>query len=176
MNVRQILLILSARYKVVLAVLFITLGIALPVIDRLPKQYTAGTALVIDIRSPDPITAMLRPGNMATQEDIIKSDRVAQRVVKLLHLEENTTALDQWQAATGGKGRFDVWLAELLQKKLTVTPPRRDSNILAIEYMGADPAFTAAVANAFAQAYMEVAVELKVEPAKQYARWFSEQG
>src|SRR3954471_19952430 len=122
MNVRQILLILSARYKVVLVVLFITLGIALPVIDHLPKQYTAGTALVVDIRSPDPISAMLRPGNMATQEDIIKSDRVAQRVVKVLKLEDNVTALQQWQTATGGKGRFDIWLAELLQRKLNVAP------------------------------------------------------
>src|SRR4051812_3570700 len=176
MNFRQLLLILRARYKIALLVPLLVMAVAVPVIAHLPKQFSAATALVIDIRSPDPVTAMLRPGNMATQEDIIKSDRVAQRVVKLLRLEENTTALEQWQAATGGKGRFGVWLAELLQRKLTVTPPRRDSNILAIEYMGADPAFTAAVANAFAQAYMEVAVELKVEPAKQYARWFSEQG
>src|SRR3954462_3115504 len=176
MNLRQFLLIFRARYKIALVVPLLVMAVAVPVIERLPKQFSAATALVIDIRSPDPVTAMLRPGNMATQEDIIKSHRVAQRVVKLLRLEENTTALQQRQAATGGQGRFEVWLAELLQRKLTVTPPRRDSNIVAIEYMGADPAFTAAVANAFAQAYMEVAVELKVEPAKQYARWFADQG
>src|SRR4051794_23587208 len=99
MNLRQFLLIFRARYKVVLVVFLLTLGIAVPVINYLPKQYTAGTALVIDIRSPDPITAMLRPGNMATQEDIIKSDRVAQRVVKVLKLEDNATARQQWQLA-----------------------------------------------------------------------------
>src|SRR3954462_9103251 len=112
MNLRQFVLIFRARYKIALLVLLLTVSVALPVIHELPRQYTASTGLVIDIRSPDPITAMLRPGNMATQEDIIKSDRVSQRVVKLLKLEENATALQQWQTATGGKGRVDVWLAE----------------------------------------------------------------
>jgi succinoglycan biosynthesis transport protein ExoP len=176
MNPRQILLILRARYKITLLIFVMTVGIGIPVIHQLPRQYTAATALVIDIRSPDPISAMLRPGSMATQEDIIKSDRVARRVVKLLKLDESPVAQEQWQAATGGRGKFDVWLGELLQKKLNVSPPRRESNILTIEYTGADARFAAAVANAFAQAYMEVSVELKVEPAKQYARWFSEQG
>jgi len=173
---RQLLLILRARYKVALLILLASLGIALPLIEHLPRQFTAGASLVIDIRSPDPITAMLRPSNMATQEDIIKSDRVAQRVVRLLKLEDNPTAREQWREVTGGKGRLEAWLMELLQKRLTVTPPRRDSNILTIEYTAADPAFAAAVANAFAQAYMEVSVELKVEPARRYAQWFSEQG
>jgi chain length determinant protein EpsF len=176
MNVKQVLLILRARYKVALMLLLVIVGSALPVIEHLPRQYTAAVSLVIDIRSPDPISAMLRPSNMATQEDIIRSDRVAQHVVKLLKLEENPTARDQWREITGGKGRLEAWLMELLQKKLAVTPPRRDSNILTIEYTAADAQFAAAVANAFAQAYMEVAVELKVEPAKRYALWFSEQG
>src|SRR5258706_23128 len=176
MNPKQNLGFLRARYKIALWLLFLTLAIALPVIYFLPKQYSASTALVIDVRSPDPISAMFRPSNMATQEDIIKSDRVAQRVIKVLGLQDNQAAQNQWREATDGQGRFDVWLAELLQKRLTVTPPRRDSNILTIEYTAADPRFAAAVVNGFAQAYMDIAVELKVEPAKQYARWFSEQG
>src|SRR5205814_2250747 len=38
-----------------------------------------------------------------------------------------------------------------------------------------DPAFAAAVANAFAQAYIEASIELRTDPARQYARWFGEQ-
>src|SRR4051812_30500180 len=176
MNPQQLLLILRARYKLALVLFFVTVGVAVPVIENLPKQYTASASLVIDIRAPDPISAMFRPGNMATQEDIIRSDRVAQRVVRLLDLQSNPIAQQQWKEATGGKGRFDIWLGQLLQRRLSVNPPRRDSNILSVEYTGADPGFAAAVANGFAQAYMEIAVELKVEPAKQYARWFSDQG
>jgi len=108
MGPQQILAILRARYKIALGLLLLTLAIALPVIHFLPKQYTATTSLVIDVRSPDPISAMFRPGNMATQEDIIKSDRVAQRVIKVLGLQDNQAAQQQWQQATGGQGRFDV--------------------------------------------------------------------
>ncbi len=175
MNPKQILLILLARWKIAALLAVISPAIAAVVINYLPKQYTASTSLVVDIRSRDPIAAMLAPASMATQEDIIKSDRVARRVVKVLRLEENPIVKQQWLEATGGRGRLDIWLGELLQRRLSVSPPRRDSNILTIEYTAADPTFAAAVANAFAQAYVDVAVELKVEPAKQYATWFSDQ-
>src|SRR4051812_42959610 len=109
MTPRQLLLILRARYKVALLFLLLTAGSALVVIQFLPRQYTATTALVVDVRAPDPITAMLRQASMATQEDIIKSDRVAQRVTKILNLQENKVARQQWLQATQGKGRFDAW-------------------------------------------------------------------
>ena len=78
-------------------------------------------------------------------------------------------------AQPGGNGTPETWLADLLLKGLTVTPSR-DSNIITITYTGADPAFAAAIANGFAQAYIDVTIELKVEPARQYARWFGDQG
>jgi chain length determinant protein EpsF len=176
MNLRQLLLILRARWWLALLVLVLAVAGTFVVSLQLPKKYTASTTLVVDIRSRDPVAMMLAPSNMATQEDIIKSERVAQRVVRLLRLDENATVKQQWRDATGGKGRVDVWLGELLQKNLVVTPPRRDSNILAIDYSAVDPGFAAAVANAYAQAYVDTTVDMRVEPAKQYARWFGEQG
>ncbi len=74
-----------------------------------------------------------------------------------------------------GQRLAGYWLAELLLKELKVTPAR-DSNIISIAYSGADPTFTAAIANGFAQAYIDVTIELKVEPARQYSRWFGDQG
>jgi chain length determinant protein EpsF len=47
--------------------------------------------------------------------------------------------------------------------------------VLSISFSGQDPAFSAAVANAFAQAYIDTNLELKIEPAKQYANWFAGQ-
>ncbi len=176
MNPRQLLLILKARWWLVLLILILAVAGTYTVSLYLPKKYTATTALMVDIRSRDPIAAMLMPASMATQEDIIRSDRIAQRVVKNLRLDENAVVREQWREATGGRGRLEVWLAELLQKQLTVIPPRRDSNILTLEYTAVDPGFAAAVANAFAQAYVEATVELRVEPARQYAQWFGEQG
>ncbi|MGH8668536.1 MAG: chain length determinant protein EpsF [Burkholderiales bacterium] len=176
MNPKQLLLILRARWWLALLLLVLSVAGTYSVSLYLPKKYSASTSLVVDVRSRDPIAAMLMPSSMATQEDIIRSDRVAQKVVKNLRLADNDVVRQQWREATGGRGRLEVWLAELLQKQLTITPPRRDSNILTLEYTAVDPVFAAAVANAFAQAYVEAAVELRIEPARQYALWFGEQG
>lgn len=179
MNIQQLLLILRARASVVLFTLLATVLITLAVNLWLPKQYTASTALVIDVKSPDPIAGtvlpgMIAPSYMATQVDIINSDGVAQRVVKLLRMEESQAIKDQWREATGGQGELIVWLANLLQKDLDVKPSSQ-SNLININYSGVDPAFSALVANAFAQAYIDVSLELKVEPARQSTVWFEGQ-
>ena len=176
MTLRQYFLIFRAHYKLALSLMLATVAIAVPVILLLPKQYTASTSLAVEIKSPDPITLMLMPSNMATQEDMIKSDRVLQRVVESLGLDKDAALQDEWRAATDGKGAFSRWLTARLQKNLRINPTRREGNIITIEYRARDPAFAAAVANAFARAYVDAMTELKVEPAKQYARWFGEQG
>jgi succinoglycan biosynthesis transport protein ExoP len=179
MNLQQILLILAARWKVVLLVLIGTVAVTLGITSLLPKQYTATATVIVDSRSPDPIaTVLMQSGmvpqlTMATQVDIIKSDRVARRAVKMLKLDENDAVKQEWIEATGGQGRLDVWLAALFLKKLTAKQPARDSSLISITFEAADPGVAEAVANAFAQAYIDVNVELKVEPAKQYMGWFA---
>ena len=179
MTIQQLLTILRARANVVLMTLLATVVAALAISLILPKQYTASTAVVIDVKSPDPIAGlvlpgMISPGYMATQVDIITSDRVAQRVVKLLHLDESLATREKWQDASEGKGDIVVWMANLLQKKLDVKPAR-ESNVINIDFSGTEPAFAASVVNAFAQAYIDVNLELKIEPARQNAVWFEGQ-
>jgi chain length determinant protein EpsF len=62
-------------------------------------------------------------------------------------------------------------MAPALQKNLDVAPSR-DSSVINIGFSGADPQFASAVANAFAQAYIDISLELRVEPARQNAAWF----
>ena len=175
MNPLPFLLILRARYKIALVTLLLTVAVAIAVSLNLPKQYTATASVLVDVRSPDPIAAMLMPSNLSTQVDIINSERVSRGVVKMLRLDESPVVKQQWMEATKGMGKLEVWLADRLLKGLQVSPSR-DSNIIIISYKGADPGFAAAVANAFAQAYIDTTVELKVEPARQYALWFGDQG
>ncbi|WP_287461406.1 chain length determinant protein EpsF, partial [Accumulibacter sp.] len=179
MTLQQFLLILWARRRLTLVVLGLTVMTTLIVSLLLPKQYKATTAVVVDVKSPDPIAGMvlpgmMAPGYMATQVDIVNSDRTAQRVVKLLRMDESPLIQEQWLEDTDGKGQITDWLAELLQKKLDVKPSR-ESNVINIGFAGQDPAFAATVANAFAQAYIDTTIELRVEPAKQYAAWFDGQ-
>lgn len=179
MSLQQFLLILRARYKVALLAFIVTVATTVVVSLLMPKQYTASAAVVVDVKSPDQVSGlmlqgMMAPGYMATQIDIVNSDRVAKAVVKLLKMDESPTIKAQWQEATEGKGQLTDWLAALLQKKLDVKPSR-ESNVININYTGADPDFAAAVANAFAKAYMDVNLDLRLAPARQYAAFFEEQ-
>lgn len=179
MSLQQFLLILRARWKVALLAFVLTVATTVTVSLLLPKQYTASAAVVVDVKSPDPVSGlmlqgMMAPGYMATQVDIINSDRVAQAVVKNLRMESSPVIQAQWQEATQGKGQLRDWLANLLQRNLDVKPSR-ESNVISINYTGADPEFAAAVANAFAQAYMDVNLDLRVAPARQFATFFEEQ-
>src|SRR5690348_2609288 len=105
MTFHQFLLILRARYKIALAILLLTVTVTLIVSLLIPKQYSASTAVLIDVKSPDPVAGMVLPGlaspaYMATQVDIINSDRVAQRVVELTRMGESPAVREQWLEAT----------------------------------------------------------------------------
>ncbi|AYQ30197.1 MULTISPECIES: chain length determinant protein EpsF [unclassified Polaromonas] len=180
MTLHQFLLILRARYRVALLILLLAVSAALAVSLVLPKKYTAQTAVLVDIRSPDPVAGgaplqgVVAPSYMATQVDIIGGDRVAQRVVKMLKLDEDPAAKARWLEATEGRGTLESWLADSLQKRLDVRPAR-ESNVINITYKGSDPDGAANIANAFAQAYLEINLALKTEPARIYAEWFDAQ-
>lgn len=179
MTLQQFLLILRARYKVVLITFWVIVLATLTLSLVLPKQYTTSAAVVVDVKSPDPVSGqilqgLMAPGYMATQIDIVNSDRVAKAVVKLLRMDESAAIKEQWMDDTDGKGQLVDWLAALLQKKLDVKPSR-ESNVINITYTGVDPDFSAAVANAFAKAYMDVNLDLRLAPARQFAAFFEEQ-
>lgn len=175
MTFGQFLAILRARWWVVLLVLGLTVGTTLAISLLLPKQYKASASVVLDFK-PDPLSAaiyggMAPPALMATQVDIIKSDRVAQRVVRNLKLNENPQIRQQWQEETQGQGSIEVWLGTLFQRNMDVEPSR-ESSVITVSYKAADPRFASGLANAFVQAYVDTALELRVDPARQYSTFF----
>lgn len=179
MSFTQFLYILKARWLSVLVMLSGTVLAALVITLMMAPKYTARTAVVIDVKSPDPIAgvvlgAMANPSYMATQVDLLQSDRVAQQVVRTLKLVDNGELRNQWLEATRGQGSFEAWTAELLQRNLRILPSR-DSNIVGVTYTARDPAFAAALANAFANAYVQTTLELRVSPAKLYNSFFEDQ-
>lgn len=179
MTLYQFLLVLRARYWVIALIILLAISAALAVSFLLPKKYTAQTAVLVDVRSPDPVgggvvQGIVAANYMATQVDIINGDRVAQRVVKMLKLDENPRNREDWLDATDGRGKLDDWLGDSLRKSLDVRPSR-ESSVINITYKGDEPASTAQIANAFAKAYLDINLALKTEPARLYAEWFDEQ-
>lgn len=171
----QFISILKARKWIALSVFALTVVITVFVSLILPSQYTGNASVVVDIK-PDPVSAIgysaaMTPGFMATQVDILTSDRVTLRVIRDLKLLDNPQLREQWQQEAEGKGTIEQWLVDVLQRKLDVKPSR-ESNVINIAYKAADPRFAAALANAFAQAYIATTLELRVDPAKQYSSFF----
>ena len=179
MNFIQFLLILNARKWIIFGVLLLTVAVTTAVSLWLPKQYTAAVTLIFDSKSKDSVTgqllpAQLFPGYMATQIDVIKSHKVGEKVVRELKLADSPGIREQFMKATKGKGTVEQWLAGALLGNLDVEPSR-ESSVITIAFSGADPQFSAAIANTFAKTYIETSLELKQEPAKQTAAWFDQQ-
>jgi len=175
MSFSQFFSILLARKWIAALVLGLTVLTTLVVSLLLPKQYSATASVVLDVK-PDPVSAMAygglpTPAFMATQVDIIQSDRVAQKVVRNLKLNESPAIREQWMEETKGQGSVEVWLADTFKKKLDVRPSR-ESNVISVTYSAPDPRFAAGLANAFVQSYLETSLELRVDPAKQYSSFF----
>lgn len=179
MNFTHLFLALRARYKIVILILAVTVAAALAISAMLPKVYKASTSLVLNTKGVDPITGMTLPvqlmqGYIATQADIIRSKSVALKAVENLRLAESPAVQEQFREARQGQGSIKEWLAGLLLAKVDVEPSR-DSSVLTINFRGNEPQFVAAVANAFAQGYLDFTVQLKTDPALQASGFINTQ-
>ncbi len=176
MSLVQFIQIFKARFWLFFFMLIVTVATTVVVSMLIPKTYEATTTLVIDFKGNDPFGGSALPiqmssSYMATQIDVLSSTRVALKVVEQLNLADNVTAKQQFQEATKGKGNITVWLAEALLKNLDVVPSR-ESRLVHVIFSSTDPRFAAAVANAFANAYIETNLELSLDPAKRSTAWF----
>src|SRR5215510_14009247 len=112
MNVQQVFAVLWARAWIILLVFAAMVGATAAITALLPRQYTASTTLVIEPKYTDvlggasPSAQMLAQTHMATQIDILRSQRVAERVIRRLAIDKSPQAQRQWQEATRGKGSF----------------------------------------------------------------------
>ncbi len=178
MTFAQFLSILRARKWAALSVFFLVVLTTIVVSLLLRKQYTGSASVVVDVK-PDPVSAtafqgLTTPTFMATQVDILQSERVALRVIRDLKLTENADIREQWQTDTGGEGTLEQYVVQFLQKQLDIKPSQL-SNVINIEYKSPSPQFAAGLANAFAQAYIATTLELRSDPAKQFNNFFQAQ-
>lgn len=178
MNLFQFLSVLRARRTMVFIVFLSTIALALAWVMLRPKYYTAHAPILVDMRANDPLAqpnyqSIVPQAYMATQMDIVRSNRVAERVVETLGLEKDPQSTEAWQKS-GGSGSLKAWLSSDLLSGLEVKPAR-ESNIINISYTSRSAADAAKVANAFSQAYLDIALDIKTDPAKKYSTWFDDQ-
>lgn len=142
-----------------------------------PPLFTATATLVLDGRS-DPLAVNPAPGfgnayYLATQAGVLRSDRVARRTAGALSADTQAALRARWQAETAGRVEYLTWVVAVLERQQAVRPAR-DGAVVEVSFTAAEPALAAEFANATVRAYMDVALELSVEPARQYARFFED--
>ena len=179
MNPNLFLSALRARFGVFAVAFTATVLVATLVSLLLPRTYRATTSLVVDTKEEQSLSSALltpereRIAYIQTQVDIITSEKVARLVVRDLKLAENPTAREMFEKKEGGRGSIEDWLAAILLEWLKVETSQ--SSIIQVSFNYGDPKVAADVANAFAKAYIETVLELRVEPTRQAAVWFDEQ-
>ena len=177
MEFNQFILALRARRKAFVMVLAATIFTAVVVALLVPKKYVATATLLVDARdeqmmTPARMSPRERTGYISTQLDLLKSGRVANRVVRELKLAQKPGMREAWEADTGGLGSIEEWIAAGLVEKLAVDTSA--GNVLTVTFSSSDARTASTVANAFAKVYLDTALELRTEPTREAAEWFEE--
>jgi polysaccharide biosynthesis transport protein len=176
MTPKQVLAILAARWHWALAVLLLSVATTTIVSLTMLKRYTAWASVMLDARSPDQVAggalnSSLPGGYMATQMELISSERVGRAVIRALDLSNDSKLRETWLKAGEGKGDFEAWLSEGLQSGLTVKPAPV-SNVVTVSYTAEDGARAATLVNAYVKAYIDTSLELRMERLHQYGDFF----
>lgn len=143
-----------------------------------PAQYTATASVLVHQKAGAVVAGSALPDGpipnpLATQQDVMQSENVALRALRVLQPQEDAIWRKRWQAATSGKGVYENWLAEQLLKQVAVRNTT-DSKVLVLAYKDGNPERAARIANGLVQAYLETAVDLRLQPARQYSTFFDE--
>ena len=177
MDIKFVLIVLKSKIPQILLMLLIAVTIAIGISTVQSKWYASYTSLVLNLSDRNPfeqsgVPAQLSATYFATQLDIIRSQKVAVKVVQDLELDKDQRRYQEYMDATQGTGVSLVdWIAIGLMQNFIVEPSR-DSRVVRIGYRSVNPKEAALVADAFAQAYIATTLELSMEPARRSAGWF----
>ncbi len=171
---------LRARWRVVALTCAAIVMLALVFTLALPARYEATASVLVEMSGLDPIRgqALYKPEGLvstytATQVEVIRSEQVALGALRSLGLHQSAQWQAKWRDDTGARGDFEAWVAAELLRKLVVRPSR-DANVINLSYTSPDPAFSAAVANAFIQSYVDSTVRMQAGPARLFHGFFEE--
>lgn len=183
MTIQQFLAVLRGRWWLLGLCFTVLVGAAIAWSLIKPKMYTATASLMVDVKLTDPIGGQrlpseLIPAFVATQLDLLTSERVAVKVVDRLDLlnrkvvgpvEEET---EEEKLRPRREPRFQA--AAGLLKRLKASPSS-DSNMIALSVEDRDPQWAAKIANEFAATYMETSVEIQTGPQRDKTVFFGSQ-
>lgn len=178
MGLAQMLRILRGRALLFTAIVLLVVT-AVGLISLIsPKKYVAELALVVDLQGNDPmkeaaLAPMLVPTHLSTQTEIIRSRNVATKVIEKMGLATDPVVVAAYRDS-GAETDLNSWLVDNVLRAVDAKTAR-NSNIIRVSYTSTDASNAAAMANAFADAYIQTSLELKVDPARRQVTWYEQQ-
>jgi succinoglycan biosynthesis transport protein ExoP len=141
--------------------------------------YLASTKVLIEKVEPYNLTMVAPyystydPDFYETQYQLIKSKSVAEKVVKMLDLEDTYGSYFKGRniSSSGQKSKADV-LADIVSSGITVSPVK-NSKIVNISFMSPNPQFATIVANSVAEAYIEEILEMRMSSSRYSIQWMA---
>ncbi|MEZ5656902.1 MAG: Wzz/FepE/Etk N-terminal domain-containing protein [Sphingobium sp.] len=165
--------VLRLRWKILISCAAFGLGLAAAYILIANPVYKSVASVVVDVRAPETIgqqqiIGQTSPEYLLTQEDILKSERVAKKVIENTGLAQTPGIAKQfgWRPEDGSVSDF---LAGEIGRQMRVQPSLTNSRVMEIGFFSGDPKFAADMANAFAQAFIDVNISMQAEPARRAA-------
>lgn len=136
----------------------------------LPDKYVGSVSVVIDVPDEDPVSgagfpSMLADNYLATQIDLLTSEKVLLRVLREQKLTEDKKAREAFAASAPEGASFERWLATQLGKHLDVHKGST-SRLIQLRYSNESPQKAAAIANAVVRAYRQTSAEIVSDPAQ----------
>jgi len=179
MNFSSFLVIVKSRFLLVLLTLLIAVGTAAVLTYLEPKRYVASTFLLLNFKEggpfdSSPIPAQLSSSHLETQVDIVRSQKVALKVVETLELDKEPGWITAYEESGATVVPLKQWIATKISANV-VAAPLENSRVVRLSYKALTPEESARIANAYAQAFIATTLELTVEPARRNAAWFDEQ-
>ncbi|MET0241307.1 MAG: GNVR domain-containing protein [Sphingobium sp.] len=170
MTPRHLARVLIERWKLLFVCIAIALIAATASILTTKPLYKSTATVVAGVRAPETIgpqsvAEQLSGDYLLTQEDILRSDRVAQQVVSSSGLASAPGAASRFKW-TPRDGSLPQFIARKLRASLLVESSAVNSRVMQISFLSGDPRFAASMANAFADAFIDVNVQLQGDPAR----------
>jgi succinoglycan biosynthesis transport protein ExoP len=180
MVMRRLLRVMRARW--ILIGLFVALGagVALAASAWMSPKYRASSVMVIELKGTDPVLggAVAMPqtlqGYLVTQTEVLRSERVMQRVIDQLDLLRNDDLLQAAQADAPEESDARRRILRHFDRRIQVDASREGSTLI-VSYEGPRAALSAEIVNAFTAAYLQTALELRTGPAGDFTTWFEAQ-
>lgn len=179
MTPRHLGKVLLEKWRIVVLSTALALALAILGLILTTPIYKSTATVVAGVRAPETIgpqsvAEQLSADYLLTQEDILKSDRVARQVVTDTGLANAPDAIAQygWMPKDGALPDF---IAGNLRNALVVDSSVTNSRVMEISFLSGNPQFAAAMANAFANAFIDVNVQLQADPARRTVASYTRQ-